>query len=123
MSSERSQRYEAWNELCDADALWGPLVALRPAPEQQFTRLRLLAVVSVFGAFYGTCGAFVLAWVHHLTRFPVPPPGALPLGLVATAFACGELTFLRAWNERARRIVRREAWLVSQGKVEGAPER
>jgi len=123
MSSERSWRYEAWNEVCDADALWGPLVALRPAPEQAFTRLRLLGIVSLFGVFYGTCGAFILAWVHRLTGWPVPPPAIWPLGLTATAFVCGEITFLRAWNERARRLVRREAWLVSQGKAESATER
>lgn len=123
MSTERSQRYEAWNELSDADALWGPFVALRPSPEQQFSRLRLLVIVTLFGGFYGTCGAFVLAWVHHLTHWSVPPRGTLPLGLIATSFLCGELTFLRAWNDRARRMLRREAWLVSQGKTESAPER
>lgn len=123
MSTERSRRYEAWNELADADALWGPLMALRPSAEQEFTRLRLLVVVTVFGGFYGTCGAFVLAWLHHLTHWPVPPLGVVPLGLIATAFICGELTFLRAWNDRARRIVRREAWLVSRGKTTSARER
>jgi hypothetical protein len=122
MSRERSQRYEVWNELCDADELWGPLIDLRPAPDQEFTHLRLLIVVSLFGGFYGLCGAFFLALLHHLVHWAVPPHAALPLGLTATAFVCGELTFLRAWNERARLRVRREAWLERQGKTAGASE-
>jgi hypothetical protein len=120
MSTERSQRYEAWNELCDADALWGPLVFLRPATDQTFTRLRLLVVVSLFGSVYGLFVAFVLDFIHHATQWPVPPRPVLPLALIATAFACGELTFLRAWNERARLIHRREAWLERQSRRESS---
>lgn len=114
-SNERNRRFEVWNQVCDADALWGPLLFLRPAQDQRFTRLRLLVVVGSFGSFYGLCGAFMLAFIHHITRFPVPPPAVLPLALTATAYLCGEFTFLRAWNERARLIHRREAWLERQG--------
>ncbi|HWP10027.1 MAG TPA: hypothetical protein VNN72_29995 [Polyangiaceae bacterium] len=122
MSSERNRRYEAWNEVCDADALWGPLLFLRPAQDQKFTRLRLLVVVTSFGSFYGLSGAFVLRFLHHLTNFRVPHGAVLPLALSATAYLCGELTFLRAWNERARLMLRRESWLERQNREsDGSP--
>jgi hypothetical protein len=122
MSSERSRRYEAWNEVCDADALWGPLLFLRPAQDRKFTRLRLLVVVSLFGSFYGSCGACMLGLLHKLMHVAVPPAAVLPLALSATAYLCGELTFLRAWNERARLMLRRESWLERQnGSSDGSP--
>jgi hypothetical protein len=123
MSSERSRRYEAWNEVCDADALWGPLLFLRPAQDQTFTRLRLLAVVSSFGSLYGLGGALMLHFVHRLAHLAVPPPAVLPLALSATAYLCGELTFLRAWNERARLMVRRDAWLERQNRTSDSSPR
>jgi len=122
MSSERRQRYDAWNEVCDADALWGPLVFLRPAQDQRFTRLRLLVVVGLFGSFYGLAGALMLELVHRLTHLAVPPHAVLPLSLSVTAYLCGELTFLPAWNERARLMLRRESWLERQNRTsDGSP--
>jgi hypothetical protein len=116
MSSERIRRYEVWNQLADADALWGPFAFLRPSQKQEFSHARLLVVTILFGGFYGMCGNVVLVWFHHLTHYPVFPLPALPLALVATTFLCGELTFRPAWNMRARRSVRRSTWLAANGR-------
>lgn len=98
------------NELCDADSLWGPLVFLRPAREELFGHTRLLLVCGLFGFFYGMCANAVLAVTHHFGGRAVPPVYAVPLFLSLTSFACGELTFLRAWNRRARQLERRRQW-------------
>ena len=121
MSSERTRRHEVWNELADADALWGPLTFLRPAHDQEFSHARLLFINIVFGSFYGMCGNILLIWVHHLTHYRVFPLPVLPLALVATSFLCGELTFLPAWNSRARRTVRRSTWLAAKARVAPSP--
>jgi hypothetical protein len=121
MSSERNRRYEVWNQLCDANPLWGPFAFLRPAREQEFTQARLLAVTTVFGVFYGMCGNVVLAWIHHLTHFRVFPLLALPLALVGASFLCGELTFRPAWNSRARRDARRSTWMAANGREPADP--
>jgi hypothetical protein len=115
MSTEKRRRYEAWNELCDADALWGPLLFLRPSQDAQFTSLRLLAVVVPFSAFYGMLTDLGLHYLQRLFGGTLPQLFLVPLGLMVTAFVCGELTFLRAWNERARLMSRRESWLERQG--------
>jgi hypothetical protein len=117
MSSEKIRRYEVWNQLCDADALWGPLAFLRPAPKQKFTHLRLLAITVLFGSFYGMCGNLMLMWVHHLTHYRVFPLPDLPLALVVTSFLCGELTFLPAWNSRARQSARLSTWMAAKGRA------
>jgi hypothetical protein len=116
MSSEKIRRYEVWNELSDADPLWGPFAFLRPAQNREFSRLRLLAVTTLFGGFYGMCANVVLVWIHHLTHFRVFPVAALPVALVVTSFLCGELTFRPAWNMRARRTTRRSTWLANNGR-------
>jgi hypothetical protein len=117
MSTEKRRRYEAWNELCDADALWGPLLFLRPSQDEKFTHLRLLTVVVPFSACYGMCAALMLHFVQRLFGGALPPFFALPLGMMVTAFVCGEVTFLPAWNERARLMSRRDSWLERQGGV------
>jgi len=102
MSDRSRHNHDAWNELCDADALWGPLVFLRPEQTQVFTSARLLLVTSLFGIFYGMVGNLGLA---VLRRFHLCDPVnvlSLPLFLTACAYVCGELTFLRAWNARVR---------------------
>lgn len=117
MSSEKTRRYDVWNQLSDADALWGPLAFLRPARNQEFSHARLFAVTMIFGSSYGMCGNVILAWVHHLTHYRVFPLPVVPLALVVTSFLCGKLTFLPAWNARARRSVRRSTWLAANGRA------
>jgi hypothetical protein len=117
MSSEKNRRYEVWNQLSDADALWGPFAFLRPAQNRELSHARLLAITTLFGFFYGMCANVVLVWVHHLTHYRVFPLPALPLGLVATSFLCGELTFRPAWNARARQTVRRSTWMAAKGRA------
>jgi hypothetical protein len=116
MSSEKSRRYEVWNRICDADALWGPFAFLRPAPERRFTHARLLAVTFLFSSFYGMCANVILVWLHHLTHYRVFPLLDLPLALLATSFLCGELTFLPAWNSRARQSARLSTWMAAKGR-------
>jgi H+/Cl- antiporter ClcA len=114
VSSETSRRYEVYNQLSDSDELWGPLLFLRPAPDQKFSRRRLALVTSLFGVFYGMVGNVILAWLHHLTGWRGLPLPLLPLALTGVSFICAELTFLRAWNSRAGHAARRQDWLSSR---------
>src|SRR3954447_21452763 len=116
MSSEKSRRYEVWNRICDADALWGPLAFLRPAAERRFTHASLLAVTFLFSSFYGMFVNVVLAWLHQVTHYRVFPLPALPLALFVTSFLCGKLTFLPAWNSRARQSARLWNWMAAKAR-------
>jgi len=102
MSDRSRHNHDAWNELCDADALWGPLVFLRPEQHQRFTSARLLLVTSLFGIFYGIVGNVALAVFRRLHLGGQLDVLWLPLFFTLTAFVCGRLTFVRAWNARAR---------------------
>jgi hypothetical protein len=117
MSNEQRHRHEMWNELSDADALWGPLLFLRPGQHEPFTRARLFLVCSSFGMFYGLCGSAILAWIFHLCRFGPVPIFRLPLLLSATSLLCGEFSFVRAWNGRARQIARQISWAAAKRRV------
>jgi hypothetical protein len=90
---------------------------MRPAPTRRFSHARLLAVTVLFGSFYGMCGNVVLVWVHHLTHFRVMPLPVLPLALILTSFLCGELTFVPAWNSRARQSARLSSWMAAKGRA------
>lgn len=102
MSDRSRHNHDAWNELCDADALWGPLVFLRPGQLQIFTSTRLLLVTSLFGIFYGMVGNVCLALFRRVHLCGPVNGLVLPLSLTVVAFICGELTFRRAWNSRVR---------------------
>ncbi|MFZ5892381.1 MAG: hypothetical protein ACOY0T_15080 [Myxococcota bacterium] len=114
MWKESAPDDQVLNELCDADSLWGPLVFLRPAREKLFTTGRLLLVCSLFGIFYGMCANAVLVLTHRMGGRAVPPVYAVPLFLTLTSFICGELTFLRAWNRRAKLLARKREWEESK---------
>ncbi|MGC4091101.1 MAG: hypothetical protein QM756_25145 [Polyangiaceae bacterium] len=117
MANERKPRDEVLIELCDADALWGPLGFLRPARDKAFGSARLLLVCGMFGGFYGMCASLVFVMLHRCIGSAVPPVYAAPLFLTLTSFVCGELAFARAWNRRAGLINRRLAWAESNARA------
>ncbi len=101
------------NELCDDDLLWGPLVGLRPPPEQRLTWLRLVAISAAAGLLYGMTGDLFLALLPRSAKFAVPPVYALPAIIAVLSFACLTSTFARAWNRRAELLSRSRAWHVA----------
>jgi len=117
MAAQTSERDEILNTLCDADPLWGPLLFLRPPQEKPFGSLRLLAVCSLFGFFYGMCANALLALTHRLGGHAVHPVYAAPLFLALTAFVCGQLAFLGAWNRRAERLNRQLIWVKANQRT------
>jgi hypothetical protein len=76
----------------------------------------LLAVTFLFSAFYGMCANVVVVWLHHLTGSRALPLPELPLALLVTSFLCGELTFLPAWNSRARQSARLSTWMAAKAR-------
>jgi hypothetical protein len=106
MSNERERSDALLHEICDSDALWGPLVLLRPAPDKPIGHARLLLMCSLFGLFYGMCANAVFAIAHHFGGRHPPAVYAAPLLLALGSFLCGELTLVRAWNRRAQRHAR-----------------
>jgi len=111
MSNEREQADSLLLQICDSDALWGPLVLLRPAHEKPLGSARLLLMGGIFGLFYGMCANAVFAVAHHFGGRTPPPLLAAPALLALGAFLCGKLALARAWNRRARRITRRLEWM------------
>lgn len=109
MPAQTTSTDEVLNQLTDADALWGPLLFLRPARERQFGSVRLFTVCGLFGVFYGMCGNALLALAHLTGGRAGVPVFAAPLFLSVTSFLCGQL-FTGAWNRRAHQLNRRMAW-------------
>jgi hypothetical protein len=121
MSKGRFLDHEVLNGLADADALWGPLLFLRPKRHQVLSSGRLLAVCTLFSVFYAMCGNVLVALVVRGGARPVLPVYVLPLLLTAFTFFFGQLTVARAWNPRARRMARRIDWTAAAGRSPADP--
>jgi hypothetical protein len=104
---------ELLNELNDADPLWGPLLFLRPRQSEPMTVARVFALSVLVGGFYGMLGSLAIALLLKAGSPHAPPIWLLPAMLTGICFACCELTLARAWNQRARRLIRSSAWAAA----------
>lgn len=96
-----------FNDYCDVDAKWGPLLFLRPARHERFGLRRALVMSVLLGSLFGLAGNVVMAMVGHALHRPVASPYVFPAVLTAAYFALTCLTFAPAWNRRAARLARR----------------
>jgi hypothetical protein len=107
---------ERLNELCDRDALWGPLLAIRPEKNRVFSVARVLALAGAAGGLYGLLLNLGFVLVCRLAHLRAPSMFGVPFILTFTYFVGFMFTLAPAWNRRARLLVRRADYLQSIGR-------
>ena len=98
------------NDFSDQDAMWGPLLFLRPERHQAMGPLRVLALAAMLGVFYGMLGNVVLGLLARAGSTGKPSVLMMPMLLTAMYFVCAQLSIVPAWNRRSRSISRQMGW-------------
>lgn len=98
-------------DWADSDALWGPLLFLRPEPTQYLGVGRIWLGSALIGGVQGMAANLGMAVAHRLTGYEVLPPHTIPMVLTLTLAVVFQLTIARAWNRRVERLARKQAWL------------
>lgn len=113
--AQQAQRQldERFNELCDRDAFWGPLVGFRPRKDRYISHGRAFSVASMLGGVYGMLLNLALALICRHSEQRLPHVILMPVVLTLTYFAAFQLTLGPAWNRRARLLLRRTEYLAS----------
>lgn len=101
------------NELNDNDALWGPLIYLRPAQHKHFGCVRACALSLLVGGFYGMLLDLVVALTFDGLA-SLPSIYAMPLALSAVCFIGFRMSLGPAWNRRAHALRRRRDFLLGR---------
>jgi len=96
-----------FNDYCDLDDKWGPLLFLRPARHQRFSFRRTFALSLLLGTLFGLAGNVIMLLVGQALHRPVGSPYAFPAALTGAYFLIASVTFAPAWNRRAARLSRR----------------
>jgi hypothetical protein len=104
------------NQLSDRDELWGPLLFLRPERSRLMSVPRVLTLSALVGGFFGMFGSVLLAFLLTPGDPSRPPVLMMPALMTAMYFALAELSFVPAWNRRARLIMRRQDWAELTGR-------
>jgi hypothetical protein len=100
------------NELTDRDALWGPLLYLRPPQQRHFGLVRTCALSLLIGGFYGLLLDLVVA-LSLDGLGSLPSIYAMPLMLTVVSFIGLRMSLVPAWNRRAHALRRRGSFLGS----------
>lgn len=97
----------------DSDALWGPLLFLRPKPTKPLDPWRIAMIALVIGSFQGMAINVGMVVAKRLTGQAIPPAYLLPVVLTAMLATMLGMSVAPAWNRRAERLARRSARLES----------
>ena len=97
-----------FNDYCDAEANWGPLLFLRPARHERLGLRRTLAMSLLLGSSFGVLGDVLLLVAARLLHKPSMSPLPFPLVLTVAYFIVQRVTIAPAWNRRAARLVHRK---------------
>jgi len=95
---------ELFTRIVDADAHWGPLLFLRPRVEESLSTVRVLLLSGLLGSVFGLLGSIFLAVAARALHKPSVGVHVFPLALIALYFCASQLTFVPAWNRRAKRL-------------------
>jgi len=107
---------ERLNQLSDRDAVWGPLLFLRPERHQLLSPERVLGIASLLGGFYGMLANVMLGLIARAGAGGKPSIFLMPALLAAMCFVCAQLSVVGAWNRRARLLSRRIGWAELTGR-------
>jgi hypothetical protein len=97
---------DVFNDFCDRDSNWGPLLFLRPNRSERMSSLRTAAGALLLGLPYGLLATIVLTLCARLFSQPMPSILQFPLFLTLGYWLVAQLTLARAWNRRAQRLAR-----------------
>lgn len=109
-----NQSYQTDNTLvnwADSDAVWGPLLFLRPKATEYLSVGRVAMIAGLLGCFQGMAVNFGMAAASRLTGQALVPVYVWPLTLSLALAVALSLSVGRAWNRRVDRLLRRQAWL------------
>ena len=97
-------------DLADSDALWGPLLFLRPQPTEYLGVGRIFTASVLIGGVQGMAANLGMAFAHRMTGYEMLPVHTLPMTLTLALAIVFQLTIARAWNRRADQLARQRAW-------------
>jgi hypothetical protein len=91
------------NWVNDQDGQWWPFVFLRPDPTKRMGSLRVAALSTLFGVFFGVLANVVLV---ATTNASTARPNGLVFPMFTTLgfFVVYRATFAYSWNRRAARL-------------------
>jgi hypothetical protein len=97
---------DVFNDFCDRDSNWGPLLFLRPDRRARMSALRTAAGALLLGLPYGLLAAILLGLCARLFSQPMPSLVQFPVFLTLGYWLVAQFTLARAWNRRAARLAR-----------------
>jgi hypothetical protein len=97
---------DVFNDFCDRDSNWGPLLFLRPLRRERMSPVRTALGALLLGLPYGLLATIVLTLCARLFSRPLPSVVQFPLFLSLGYWLVAQFTLARAWNRRAERLAR-----------------
>jgi len=95
---------ELFTRIVDSDEQWGPLLFIRPQKGTRFGIDRVLALAVLVGGGFGVPGSVLIALIARVEHRPPLPLFVFPLLLTIVYFSICQLSFVPAWNRRARAL-------------------
>lgn len=95
---------ELFTRIVDSDEQWGPLLFIRPPKDTRFGMDRVLALAVLVGGGFGVPGSVLLALIARAAHRPPLPLFVFPVLLTIVYFSICQLSFVPAWNRRARSL-------------------
>lgn len=93
-----------FTQFVDSDQQWGPLLFLRPRVNERLGLPRVLALALLVGLSFGMLGSIFLAVAARVFGKPPLAVHVFPMVLTFVYFCVCQMTFVPAWNRRAKRL-------------------
>ena len=93
-----------FTQFVDSDHQWGPLLFLRPRVYERLGVRRVLALAVLVGLSFGMLGSIFLAVAARVSGKPPLAVHVFPMVLTFIYFCVCQMTFVPAWNRRAKRL-------------------
>jgi hypothetical protein len=106
MLNEVIPNEETFNDFCDRDSNWGPLLFLRPERHERINLSRTATGAMILGVPLGLFATIALTLFANIMGQTRPALMYFPLVLTLAYGVIGHITLARSWNRRAARIER-----------------
>src|SRR3954467_8076958 len=97
---------DVFNDFCDRDSNWGPLLFLRPSRSARMSPVRTAAGALLLGLPYGLLATILLALCARLFSRPMPSIVQFPVFLTLGYWLVAQVTLARARDRPAERPAR-----------------